>query len=309
MAEERLVDDDLNKGLKLRKTEEGAEEESGEFSFEFPMMDEEDDEELAGLTPEEALALRKQKAEAAQRRKEDYEKLLKEGEALLEQKQYESAEQVFEKALDLDDPATTASVGYWRAKTADFENPDVLIDEYLEAGIESLEYDLGYEATEIVREQFKPQFEKRLQEYKAEEAPLTENVEGKQVKRREILTERKKKALKGFLFSAAPLLVFVLLTAFFGLKITSTPDGRFILPTVIFGVLSAIAFVPFLLLTNKYINACRIFNKNEKLTATEEGERLVEVREYIELYEAFLYPPVVEEEPAMTEENTEESEE
>ena len=80
MAEERIIDDEYGRGVKLRKTKDGyvdvtdelAEgevleegEEGEELTFEFPVMDEEDDEDLVGLSTEEALALKQQKAEAA----------------------------------------------------------------------------------------------------------------------------------------------------------------------------------------------------------------------------------------------------
>ena len=169
--EERIIDDEYGRGIRLKKTKDGfvdAEdelapeteveegEEDVEISFEFPVLEtDEDDEDLVGLSPEEAAALRKQKEEAAKKRKADYELACKEGNELLELGSFHAAELKFEKALLLDDEAREASVGYWRAKTADFTDPDVLISEYVEAGIENLEHDLGYEAVEDIKKQYK----------------------------------------------------------------------------------------------------------------------------------------------------------
>ena len=69
--EERMIDDEYGRGIRMKKTKDGyvdvtdaaldaetEEEITEEMTFEFPVL-EEDDEDLVGLTPEEALALRK----------------------------------------------------------------------------------------------------------------------------------------------------------------------------------------------------------------------------------------------------------
>ena len=86
MAEERMIDEEYGRGVKLRKTKDGyvdvtdelaaeveMEEGAEEVSFEFPVMEDEDDEDLVGLSTEEALALKQKKAEAAERRRQEYE--------------------------------------------------------------------------------------------------------------------------------------------------------------------------------------------------------------------------------------------
>ena len=83
----------INKGH-IPYQEEGAEE----VSFEFPVMDDEDDEDLVGLSTEEALALKKQKAEAAERRRQEYEQAVEEGNALLSAGEFAAAEKKFEEA-------------------------------------------------------------------------------------------------------------------------------------------------------------------------------------------------------------------
>ncbi len=303
MAEERIIDDEYGRGVKLRKTKDGfvdvtdealsgasEDEETGEeISFAFPITDEEeDDEDLVGLSPEEAAALRKQKAEAAERRRAEYEQFVNEGLALLDTNSFHAAELKFEKALPLDGEPTEASVGYWRAKTANFTNPDALMDEYVEAGIESLEYDLGYEAVEVIKKDYRAEIEKRYEELKAEEEPLFLEVSAKQEKRREILSARKKKDFVTFVATAIPTLVFIVLTVVFGLKNFSTPDDTYIPVTIAFAAIAVVAFVTFGAFTNKLLNTCRIYRANEKLTSTEEGERLRELMEYMELYEALL---------------------
>jgi hypothetical protein len=72
------------------------------------------------------------------------------------------------------------------------------------------------------------------------------------------------------------------------MKILSTHDGRYIAPTVAFAVAFVIFFIVFGVMSNKLINTMRINRANEKLSSTEEGKKLIKVREYKELYERLL---------------------
>ena len=85
--EERIIDDEYGRGIRLKKTKDGfvdatderaeepvdeatetatedGEEFTEEVTFEFPDLSE-DDEDLVNLSPEEAIALRKKKEEEA----------------------------------------------------------------------------------------------------------------------------------------------------------------------------------------------------------------------------------------------------
>jgi hypothetical protein len=306
--EERIIDDEYGRGIRLKKTKDGyvdvtdelAENEQeeatqmeieDEIAFEFPMLDtDEDDEDLVGLSPEEAARVRREKEEALAKRKADYEEACKEGEQLLATGSFKAAELKYEKALKLDDEATDASVGYWRAKTADFTEPDILIEEYADAGIESLEYDLGVGAVDKIKAQYAEVFKRRVRELEAEEAPLAETVEGKRQARREIILERLKKALGIFFAFAVPTVALLVLTIVFGLKNFTTSKDTYILPTAILGGAFFVCFIAFILASNKLINVCRLRADNERLSATEEGERLLKIRDYKDLYTCLLLP-------------------
>ena len=300
--EERIIDDEYGRGIRLKKTKEGyvdvtdelAEggeeyEEAEEVAFEFPVLDtDEDDEDLVGLSPEEAARVRREKEEAIKKRREEYERTCKEGDELLASGSFHAAELKFERALQLDGEATEASVGYWRAKTADFTKPDILIGEYAEAGFESLEYDLGAEATAIICRKYKPAFEARVKELEDEEGPLAQEVESKQEARRTVLTERVKRATVGFVASLVPALALLVLTIVFGLKNFTTREDTFVLPTILLGSAFFVCFIAFILLANKFINALRIRSANERLSSTEGGARLLEIRSYKQLYQTLI---------------------
>lgn len=303
--EERIVDDEYGRGVRLKKTKDGyvdvtdgevpddtqdeMQEAQEEALFEFPTFDtDEDDEDLVGLTPEQAIALRKEKEEAAAKRKADYERLCKEGDELLQTGSFRSAELKFEKALSLDEEASEASVGYWRAKTADFTNPDVLISEYAKAGVESLEYDLGEKATETMKKEYRSAFEKRVQELAKEEAPLSQSVLEKQENRRVVLKARVKRSTIAFLIALIPTVALLVLTIVFGLSNFTTRENTFVLPTILCGAGFFVFFIAFIVFANKWINDLRMRSANERLSSTEDGARLLEIREYKELYLALI---------------------
>ena len=313
--EERIIDDEYGRGIRLKKTKDGyvdvtdelaekpqtdetdtpeTEEEFDEVAFEFPDL-EEDDEDLVSLSPEEALALRKKKEEEEKARIEEYNRCLEEGEKLLESGSFHAAELKYEKALTLDNEAVDATVGYWRAKTAEFTDPDVLMREYVEVGFENLEGDLGYKAVDILKNRYPKVFKTRLAELKKQSEPLQKTVEEKRASRREIIGARLTKAAWKFSIATAIAILLFVATAVLGSKIFSTKEGAHILPTVIVGVLFLVALITSLVFTNKLLNVLRIHRANERDESTEEGRKLVELRDYIELYERFTENVTAEE--------------
>ena len=305
--EERIIDEEYGRGVRLKKTKDGfvdvtdelceadateTQEEGEEIVIQFPDEEEPvfegEGEEYAELSPEEAAALKKKKEEEAAARLAKYQALCAEGDGLLAAGDFDGAEKAFEKALDYDDEATAASVGYWRAKTQNFADPDVLMDEYLEAGIQTLEFDLGYEAAAIIKKEHRDVFEKKVQELTAEEEPLAEKVYSLQERRREKVHLRMKKSGIAMGITAVPTLGCLILAIVFGLKIVSTPENTFVLPTIILGAAFVICFIIFGSFANKFINDCRMNAKNEDLSETEDGARLLEIQDYKDLYLAML---------------------
>ena len=317
--EERIIDDEYGRGIRLKKTKDGyvdvtdelaekdaldqaeqsetpeMEGEYDEVAFEFPDL-EEDDEDLVSLSPEEALALRKKKEEEEKARIAEYNRCLEEGEKLLESGSWHAAELKYEKALSLDGEAVEASVGYWRAKTSDFTAPDVLMREYVEVGFENLEGDLGYKAVDIIKNKYPEVFKKRLNELEEEAKPLQKAVEEKRESRREIIGARLTKAAWRFSIAAAVSIILLVVTCILGSKIFSTKEGVHILPTIIAAALFLVGLIVTLVFTNKLLNVLRIHRANERDDSTEEGRKLVELRDYIELYTRFTENVVVEDE-------------
>ena len=301
--EERIIDDEYGRGVRLKRTKDGyvdATDEAletnadetefeEELAFEFPVFEtDEDDEELATLTPEEALALRKKREEDEARRKAEYERLCLDGKTLLDTHSYHAAELKYEKALMLDDVATEASVGYWRAKTENFTQPDVLISEYADSDMDSMEHDLGYEAVVQIRRDYRSVFESRVAEIEKEETPLAKTVAEKQVARRGVLQDRVKRTSRTLAAVGVPALALLIFTVVFGLKNFTVRDQSYIVPTIVFASVFFLQFIVTVLCANKWLNALRMRKANEKLSSTADGARLQRLRSYKALYQELL---------------------
>lgn len=319
--EERIIDDVMGRGIRLKKTKDGyvdvtdelapeeedVEETGEEIAVVLPEVegvDEEDsiplpmqvievdDEDLVDLSPEEAERIRKQKEEALARRKKIYENTCKEGAKLLAEGSFKAAELVYEKALEYDEVATEASAGYWRAKTANFTDPDVLVEEYLEGGMEEMEYDLGFSAVDIIKQEFHEAFQKRYDELCEQEAPYVKKVLEKQKERRAVLSKRRLKTGLLFVGLTLPFLAVLVATAWMLAQNFSTPDDTYLVPTIVMGCVSIVLFIASLVGVNQFFNACRMYNMNEKLSSTDDGKAILEIRQYKKIYEGLLVLPL-----------------
>ena len=304
--EERIIDDEYGRGVRLKKTKDGyvdvtdelaerenaelpQEDDGEEIAFEFPEFAiDEDDEELATLTPEEAKELLRRREEEAKARQAEYEKDCQDGEELLATGSYHAAELKFEKALMLDDIATRATVGYWRAKTADFTDPDVLADEYAEEGTDALEHDLGTQALQIIKQDYQSVFENRVKKLQEEEKPLSQTVEEKREKRRVILHERLKHSTLAACLWSIPALLFLVLSIIFGVKNFSTKGDEFVVWTIVSIALFFVSLIVEAFKANKAINDRRMYRANNRLRSTEEGKRLADLMAKRKFYEALL---------------------
>ena len=158
-----------------------------------------------------------------------------------------------------------------------------------------MESDLGFEAAEIIKGKYRAAFEGRLQELKEQEEPLAKEVEEKKASRKEALKARISRSGLYFGGAALPFIGAVITAIVMALQIYTVPDHRFVWLTVIFGVVAGAFFILFLLATNKFFNDLRMYRMNERLSSTEEGRMLLEIRRYKRVYEDFLYEEEMEE--------------
>ena len=178
----------------------------------------------------------------------------------------------------------------------------MLVEEYLEEGMEELEYDLGVLAVETIKKEFHANFEKRYEELTEQEAPYLEEVTKKQTARRQVLTKRRIKT--GILCGASilPFLVGVIATIYLLTMNFKTVEDTYLIPTIIAGGVSLLAFFGMLIGINQFFNACRMYRMNEDLSSTEEGKAVLEIRAYKKIYEELLILPTETEEEEDTQE-------
>ena len=297
--EERIIKDEYGRGIRLKKTADGfvdvtdelaeesaeneneqaVEAEDEEVVFEFPEITE-DDEELAALMPEQAEELKKKREEEKKKKEAEYAVLVKEGQELLQNGDFEKAEEAFEKAMPLLFERKEAAIGFWKAKTENFRYPDKLPQYYVEfedEGYEEFASDVGQDAADELQKEYKAVFEKRVEELKEEKRPIEKEVLGAQEERREILSARKKKSIAFFLASCIPSLILLIVGIVCLTKINSRPDQLMLYVSLgAFGVF-ALVFAIFIGAANKLINTNRIIRENEDLSSTEDGEKLVNI--------------------------------
>ena len=122
----------------------------------------------------------------------------------------------------------------------------------------------------------------------AEEQPLAKRVEEKQQTRREAIAERLKKSGLHTGIAWIPTVALLVAAIVLGLKIFSVKENTFVIPTIICAVAFFMSLIISVLFTNVFINDLRIRRTNERLSSTDEGARLEEIREYTDLYADLL---------------------
>ena len=103
-----------------------------------------------------------------------------------------------------------------------------------------------------------------------------------------ILKKRISSTKKKFIGTLLPTVIFLILAIVFVTMITTRKDGLFVYLRTGAGIMFAGFFVAFGMFTNKFVNALRMNRANEDLSSTEDGEKLLKIRAYKELYEHFV---------------------
>lgn len=325
--EERIIDDEYARGIRLKKTENGyvdvtdeiaetgaekgetaeneqtktaeeqaaaetnaalddAEDETAEeVLIEFP---EEDDEELAALSFEEAEELKKKREEERKKREETAQKFCEEGEKYLENDAFVKAAEAFDKALAELPAYERAAIGYWRAKTENGKTLTPLLDEW--AGEEYEQFTTMYseECAQKMREEFGEKMAAEKSAKEAEIAPLKEDFEAQTQKRRTLLKERTYRARRKFI----PLLsVEIALVAFcivFAMNIFTRADSVFVWLAVLCGAAFVVVLPFFCKATSTLAHNTSLSKANESKSSTEEGRKLMQLEDEAEFLEEFL---------------------
>ena len=270
-GEDELVIDDT-------PTEEEPEEELG---FEMPELDS-DDEEAAIMTPEQLAAREKMREEEEAARKVKLQEIAKHALALLEEKKYDDAGYVLDKADELGDDGEIYALKL-RTVTRDFTD---FTD--TENGADAVVGVKAFTAKETV-EGFAhaiPTVKAKAEELKAEVEALDKENEEKKSERRVIFKKKRNNSLIAFAATVLPLIVFGALAIYYGTHLTAIKGGVNV-PYFIAFVSLAGAFFIASVITGKFLwKSVNNLKLNEKNSATKLGRKLEETRAELQFVES-----------------------
>lgn len=284
--EERVLDDEEGRGIKLKRTKNGetdavdalAEgEENAEEEIFIELPEEEYDDDLVGLTPTQLKEELARRAKLRREAREESEKLTAAGAEKLAAGEFPEAELLYAQALVLDGDNDGAREGLWTSRTKNFSDEEPLF-------AEGVPQELG--ADERARAFVVGKIGETLQtlrdSYTKEEAEIAPDFEKKQRERREAFAANRKYYLVRFAVFFILGVLFCIgagVSASFLLRTQS--DTPFILIGV-FGGLALAALVVAVIYARKLYVASGLYRANEKLSSTETGARIFFLRERIE---------------------------
>ena len=283
--EERILDEDENRGIRLKKTEDGeidaveGFDDGEEAVFEFP---EEYDESLAGLSQaqvEEELARRKKAMEEAEAARKQ---LLEEGQSLLGQQDFAAAEEKFAQAFAYDAEDHAAAEGLFTAATKNFTDPERLYRPERAEDIENSAW-----GRKFLREKFGEPLEAERKRYREEIDSLRPSVEEKQAERREAFAANKKHYVIFTCIALALAAVFAIATAIAADNLFKNSVVPLAL-TVVFGILTFCSVTMLAVMGARLYGANKLCKENEKTGSTKDGARLEELYGRMETLDAVL---------------------
>lgn len=293
--EERLIDKKDERLIRIKKKAEGVDAEDATLAEgeEDPVEeevlvtlpeDEEYDEDLVGLTPSELLRELARRQKAEEEAKAECEKLLAAAEEELAGGAYEKAESLFAQAACYAFEEERATIGLWTARTKNFKTTKPFYnEEYAE------EFSAADDASKkLVREKMEKLLLKEREEIEKEEKELAPEVLAKQEERQQAFAANRKYYALRLLVFLVFLGMFVIATVASSSFIVRTLSSIPVILTGVFGGLALISFVVTLVFFLKFTGANKLCKRNEKLSSTEGGARLEELRNKLECLKLVL---------------------
>lgn len=298
MAEERLIDDDLNKDkkYKIRKNADGedelyiddsVQEEPANLeavTFNVPEFSDGDGE----LTPEQMAAVEQEKRERAERIKGALSVNLEKAQAKLAEKDFEAALQSVEAALQVDPTSGAAWSLKLKILTKSFTCFE-RVDECVDASA-SITTRCSDEQKAELSEMSAP-LENRIMRLEEQAAALHVEVEQKKSERRKVFLANRKKSVMWFSITCLPFIVsFVLALVFF----STLPDlvnvqGVNLILTIVFAGLAVLFLIATVFTARKMWSDMKKLSLNEKNSSTQLGRDYEKMRSDIEKLNTVLH--------------------
>lgn len=288
MAEERLIDDDLNRDKKyrIRKNADGedelyidesAEEEFDEVGFDVPEFTY-DDEDAAVLTPEQLAAREDARREEDERRRRAAASYVEKAKAGLEEGDFESALYAVNSAEQID--SENGEICYLKLKILSRNFTDyTLLDECAETAEGVREY-CTEEQKQSLAEICAPLEEKLRAEEEIADA-LHVEVEVKKTERREVFLADRKKSITRFTLTVVPCIACLIVALAFASIMFAERDGTNLILTIVFAALAFVFFIASLATGHFMWAAMRRLSLNEKNSSTRLGREYEQSAEIV----------------------------
>lgn len=294
MAEERMIDDDLNrnKKYKIRVNADGEEElyiddeEEAEevHAFDVPEFFY-DDEEAAVMTPEQLAAREDAKKEEEKRRKEAFLKSLAAAREKYAAGDYEGALFAVNSALETDEKDGEANALKMLILSRNFTDYTLLDD--CAAHAEKV----NTYCTKEQKEQIKSHtasLNLRIEGAEDRAAVLHVQVEEGKQRRAELFRRDKKHALIFFTCAAVPFLVCLVIAISFAAVVFADRGGTNLVIALVFAALAVVFFIFAAVGANKVWSAMKKLSLNAKNSSTKLGREYDGVLEELEKLRAIL---------------------
>lgn len=281
MAEERLIDDDLdkNKKFKIRKNADGEdelymaetdvdEEETFDDSlFEIPEFAK-DDEEAAILTPEQLAAREEERRLKEEQKRQTVQRYLSKAQELYAESDYDGAGYQLNSAENTDGKCGDVFCLKIKVLTRSFTDFSA-VDECVSCA-EGIRYYCTPEQKAELCALSSP-LENHVQKLEEKAAALHVEVEGKKSERRAVFEKDRNKSISWFTFTIVPFIACLIVAIAFGSVIFAKQDGTNLIITIVFAALALIFFIATLFTSHKMWSAMRKVSLNEKNSSTRLG--------------------------------------
>ena len=276
MAEERFFDDDKDRKYRIRKNEKGEEE------LVIIDDDEEDEEPIFGvvtddeeeLTEEQLTQRSIERREAAQRKAEA---LKSDARRQMEEGDYESAQYSLTQASELTE--YDGELYYLKLKAFSRGMTSFLdLQKCVDAAEGVREYSEKGQKEELLS--LSEPLKERISQFEENKRALSEENEKGKAERRETFVNGKKRSFFIFLGSSLPFIALFVLAMYFVQMMDE--DDIFVILTIAFSILSAIAFFIAAFAFYKFLSANKKVRLNEMDEATKIGREYLSCSEELE---------------------------
>lgn len=280
--EERMLEDDELRKIKIKRNRIGgvddateddgveAEEIEDDLVIEMPETDEYDEDEV-GLSPKQLRMLREKKERDAAQSVS----LCGEAQSFLLRGEFEEAESFFRQAAVLDGDNIEAKKGLWSALSKNFTDDGCFYDENVAFELAQSQDEVKEYVKGIVGERLAAEREV----LKREAAPLREEYDAETQKRREAFRLNYRYYLVRFCVAFGVMLALMIATVVSAMFLPRTQSMTPVVLVVLFGLMMVAGLVVTLVFTKTLLTAKQYCRLNEKLSSTEQGQRLAEMEE------------------------------